>query len=105
MSKEDLIDIFFKAAAIYLVVLAVIALPNVIGALLNISFLARIALEALTGDSTIGRSLMATGISTSITGVIKFVLYILIARNLFSGGSWFKWVLGERLMNHFVEKE
>ena len=95
MSKEELIDIILKAAAIYLIVLAVIALPDVVAALINISLLARTALETLTGDATIGQTIMATGISASITGVTKFVLYIIVARNLFSVGSWFKWILGK----------
>lgn len=95
MSKEDLIDIILKAAAIYLAVLAVIALPDVIAAIINISLLAGSGLATLTGDATVGQTIMATGISTSISGVIKFVLFILFARNLFSGGSWFKWILGK----------
>jgi len=94
MKKEDVLDLILKAVAVYLFVLAVVVLPGVVGAVLHIALLAGSVLETLTGDATLGRTLMSTGITTSVTGVLKFILYIIVARNLFCGGSWLRRILG-----------
>ena len=96
MNKKDGFDLILKAAGVYLFVLAVAALPRVVGALVQIGMLSRSLLAVLEGEGSIGETLMATGVSSSITGILTFVLLIVVARNLFNGGSWVKRLLAKK---------
>jgi len=96
MNKNDGLDLILKAAAVYLFVLAVATLPSVVGALIHIGILSRSVLSAITGEASLGETLAATSISTSVTGVLKFVLFIVVGRNLFNGGSWLKRIMRKK---------
>ena len=95
MSKDDIFDLILKGAAVCLFVLALMALPQFIGGVLQVAMLWRAAFETLTGNATVGRTVMGTGIASSVTAVLKFFVYLVVARNLFNGGSFLKKVLGK----------
>ena len=92
MNREDILDLILKAAAVYLFVLAVIALASVFGTLFGMLVLMRANLTDYAGSA----SYMTPGLSGVVSGMVRVALYVLIGRSLFNGAPWVRRILGAR---------
>jgi hypothetical protein len=94
MTKDDVQDQIFRAAAVYLLVLAVIALPNGVSSALALAFLAEEAIRGAMFEDSITGTLTTTAIASAVGATFKVIFYIVVARNLYNGASWFRRLLG-----------
>ena len=98
MSQDEILGLILKATAIYLFVLAVIALPNAVGGLFGIVLFSPATLSVLSGDGSAGDNLIAPHFATAVTEVLRFAFFILVGRNLFAGGSWIRRIFGAKVI-------
>ena len=88
MNREVVLDLILKAAAVYLFVLAVMALPDAVSALFGMSMYWPATLRTLGGEATLGDRFLTPNFILAAIGGLQFAVYVLVARNLFNGGSW-----------------
>ena len=96
MDKNDIVDLILKAAAIYLFILAIVAVPRVIEGIILLLLLAQTEMAKYTVEAPLFKNFSNASISSTIGGCIRFILYIILGRNLFNGGSWIKYFFGEK---------
>ncbi|MEJ2154950.1 MAG: hypothetical protein P8X96_06420 [Desulfobacteraceae bacterium] len=98
MEKSDIVDLIFKAAAIYLFVLAVIAILSALEAAVGLFIVSGVSYGKLFDEISIAQAALPSLISSSIGGILKFVIYIVAGRNLFNGGSWVRRLFGKKVL-------
>lgn len=91
MTKDEGQHLLLQGAALYLFALAVIALPKLVEAILNIGFLLQSGIWFEPEGIGAKVKTMSQGqlLATSLGTILRIVAYVLVARNLYSGGSWF----------------
>ncbi|MFC1884543.1 hypothetical protein ACFL2O_07220 [Thermodesulfobacteriota bacterium] len=99
MEKNDILDLILKAAAIYLFILAINALFTVVEGLVLLFLYGQTDMSKLAAETSLISSLSNASISRTIGGCLRFILYIILGRNLFNGGSWLKYFFGEKNFN------
>jgi hypothetical protein len=94
MDRNEILDLILKAAAVYLFVLAVLALPGVVESLIYIVLISGSALATFRETATLGESMVALHFGSAVADVLRIVLCLVVGRNLFRGGSWLRRILG-----------
>ena len=97
MEKREIVDLILKAAAIYSFILAVIALFNALQSLIGILIVSSSYFGKYPDDLPIAQTALSTFIISSIGGILKSVLYIVVGRNLYNGGSWLRRIFGDKV--------
>jgi len=98
MNKEDTLDLIIKAFGVYLLVLAILAIPSVLQGLSAITFyLYQRPWEDSGADANEMREMMNTlqtnMLFSGLGSLFKFAICLLAARNFLRSGSWVKWVM------------
>lgn len=97
MTKDDIFDLILKGAGIYLCVLSLIQLPNAIDGLLATIMIVSSGFSNLSDEANqLTNTLQLQKLAVSIGAIIRMVIYLLVARNFFRGGSWLNWLLGKK---------
>lgn len=92
MKKDEVFELVVKAFGVYLLVLAIIALPKMIEGVIMLGFYLTQGPWGGTSDATEGimTTLKATYMSSSLGAVIRFAIYIIASINFLRSGSWVK---------------
>jgi hypothetical protein len=96
LEKSDIVDLILKAAAVYLFVLSIIALFSALESVIGIIIVLGSSFAKFGGEISIAQAALPTFTSSSIGGILKSVLYIVFARNLYNGGSWLRWIFDKK---------
>ncbi len=103
MKKDEIFDLILKAAAIYLFGLAIISTPKVAGSLILIILRFKYILATFVGEATPGEIMMSATInSLALADILQFVIYFIVGRNLYNGGSWLKLFFKKKLLNDTI---
>lgn len=98
MDKEDLFDLIIKGFGIYLLVLAIIAIPKAIEGIFMLVFLA--VCNPFSGSEEKAAELASTvqsaWVSGSIGAAVKFVIYIIASASFLRSGALVKKLMGKK---------
>jgi len=92
MKKDEIFDLIIKAFGVYLLVLAIIALP----AMINGAFMLSVSLSSgPIGDTGsleggLRQTLQTNYMSASVGAIARFVIYLIVSINFLRSGSWVK---------------
>ena len=90
MNKKEMLDLIIKGFGVYLLVLAIIAIPKMLGALFTLPFV--FGLDP--GEDSLVMTLRTGLISGSMEALVKFIIYIIASVNFLRSGSWVKKLMG-----------
>jgi len=98
MKKDEIFELVVKAFGVYLLVLAIIALPKMLEGLLMLGFYLTQGSWGGSSDAMgeMMRTLKTTYMSSSLGAVIRFVIYLVASINFLRSGSWVKRLMGSK---------
>ena len=96
MKKDEIFDLVVKAFGVYLLVLAIIALPKMLAGLyiVAICLVKGISITGSNGQQ-VGAAVKATYLLSNLGGAFLFSLYIIASVNFLRSGSWVKMLMGK----------
>ena len=96
MKKAEVFELIVKAFGVYLLVLAIIALPTMLQGIIMLAFYLTQGPWGGTGDAMgeMMTTLKTTYMSSSLAAVIRFVIYIVASISFLRSGSWVRKLIG-----------
>lgn len=98
MKKDEVFELVIKAFGVYLLVLAILALPKMLEGLLMLGVYMTQGSWGGSSDAMgeMMQTLKTTYMSSSLGAVIRFVIYIIASINFLRSGSWVKKLMGRK---------
>ncbi|MHC4639322.1 MAG: hypothetical protein ACYTBP_11670 [Planctomycetota bacterium] len=90
MNKKEVLDLIVKGFGVYLLVLAIIAIPKMFGAFFLLPFMVGQDL----GNESLATTVRYGVISDSVVAIAKFIIYIIASINFLRKGTWVKKLMG-----------
>ncbi len=90
MNKKEVLDLIVKGFGVYLLVLAIIAIPKLVGALFMLPFM----INSSLGNESLVTTMRSAVISDSVETIVKFIIYIIASVNFLRSGSCVKKLMG-----------
>lgn len=97
MTKSDVFELIVRAFGVYLLVLAILAIPSMLQGLVILVFYAGQEPHASGELGDVMRNLWTTSVFSSLGGFFRFVILILASINFLRSGSWVRKLTGCQL--------
>ena len=107
MDKEDLFDLIIKGFGVYLLVLAIIAIPKtVVGIFMFVFFTVYNPSSGPSGEiSNLAEIFWSSSISDGIGAIIRFVIYIIASISFLRSGALVRKLMGKKNISKEISQD